>query len=233
MAQRGSKGTSSLFTPLNPADVLIPGEEIRYKERKHPASLIPSFVETLAILGLAVVPLIGPGSSVLVAVLSLAAAGVLFYFISQRRWRRLTVSVALIILVLAVAQLGSVTFAMVVWLLAVLRFTYRFIMFAFYELLFITNRRLMLSRGFLGAEVDSIPLTRATDIAYRRSFWGEILGYGQVRVETAGQDQALSFIDFLNRPDTFYNILIGLSTTAVGSVRPTKAEQARAAADDA
>jgi hypothetical protein len=233
MAQLGSKGTTSLFTPLNVADVLIPGEEVRYVERKHGASLIPTFVETASILILITMIAFGIPLGVLGVFIALVAAGSLLYSLRNRTWRRLTAFLGLLSLVLTWIVLGSANLAVATVILTAGRFVYRFAMWAFYERLFITNRRLMASKGFLGAEVNSIPLTRATDIAYKRTFWGEILGYGEVKVETAGQDQALSFIDFLNRPDTFYNILIGLSTTAVGSVRPTKEVQAKAAADDA
>ncbi len=231
MAQRGSKGTTSLFTPLNVADVLIPGEEVRYVERKHPASLIPTFVETASILILITMIVFGIPPGALGGLIAVAAAGAVLYSFRNRKWRRLTAFLGLLSLVIAWVVLGSANLAVAAVILTAGRFVYRFAMWAFYERLFITNRRLMASRGFLGAAVNSIPLTRATDIAYKRTFWGEVLNYGEVRVETAGQDQALGFIDFLNRPDTFYNILIGLSTTAVGSVRPTK--EATAAADDA
>ena len=233
MAQRGSKGTTSLFTPLNVADVLIPGEEVRYVERKHPASLFPTFVESASILILITMIVFGIPLGVLGLFIALVAAGSLYYSVRNRMWRQFTFYGGLLALATTWVVMGSVNLAVLIVIVTAGRFVYRFAMWAFYERLFITNRRLMASRGFLGAEVNSIPLTRATDIAYRRTFWGEILGYGQVRVETAGQDQALGFIDFLNRPDTFYNILIGLSTTAVGSVRPTKSDQAKAAADDA
>lgn len=233
MAQRGSKGTTSLLTPLNPADVLIPGEEIRYVERKHPAILTLTFVETSSILILITMIVFGIPLGVLGALIALTAGVSLFYSLRNRTWRRNFVYLGLLAVVAAWILVGSINLGVTAVILTAGRFVYRFAMWAFYERLFITNRRLMMSRGFLGAEVNSIPLTRATDIAYRRTFWGEILGYGQVKVETAGQDQALSFIDFINRPDTFYNILIGLSTTAVGSVRPIKGDQAKAAADDA
>ena len=230
MAQRGSKGTTSLLTPLNPADVLIPGEEIRYVERKNGATLIPDFVEAASILILITMIVFGIPLGLVGVLVALVTAGALLYYLRKRKWRRLTPYLGLLALVIAWIVLGSVNLAVMVVILTAGRFVYRFAMWAFYERLYITNRRLMLSRGFLGARVDSIPLTRATDIAFERTFWGELLNYGAVKVETAGQQQALSFIDFLNRPDTFYNILIGLSTTAVGSVRPTR--QAQAKADD-
>lgn len=220
MAQRGSRGTSSLFTPLNVADVLIPGEEVRYVERKHVASIIPTVLETASLLIIIVMGLVGVPSGSFGGFTAIVAAGTVFYFYRKRQYKQITVYGSLLALVLLWSVLGSLNLAVFAIVLTVGRFAYRFAMWAFYERLFITNRRLMLSRGFLGAKIDSIPLTRATDIAYRRPFWGEVLGYGTVLVETAGQDQALGYIDFLNRPDTFYNILIGLSTTAVGSVRP-------------
>lgn len=72
------------------------------------------------------------------------------------------------------------------------------------ERLVITNKRFLLTQGILTRNVAIMPLTKVTDMTYHRSFLGQILGYGVFIVESAGQDQALSRIDFLPRPDALY-----------------------------
>jgi Bacterial PH domain len=49
-----------------------------------------------------------------------------------------------------------------------------------------------------------MPLARVTDMRYQRSPLGRILGYGTFVLESAGQDQALSSINFLPDPDELY-----------------------------
>jgi hypothetical protein len=41
-------------------------------------------------------------------------------------------------------------------------------------------------------------------MTYERSVMGQILGYSEFIVESAGQDQALSRVPFLHRPDRLY-----------------------------
>src|SRR6266540_1795620 len=45
---------------------------------------------------------------------------------------------------------------------------------------------------------------KVTDMTYERSVLGQLLGYGVFVVESAGQDQALSRVNFLPRPDRLY-----------------------------
>lgn len=72
------------------------------------------------------------------------------------------------------------------------------------ERLVITNKRFLLTRGILTRNVAIMPLSKVTDMTYHRSFGGQILGYGEFIVESAGQDQALSRIPFLPKPDDLY-----------------------------
>ena len=64
--------------------------------------------------------------------------------------------------------------------------------------------------GLLSRKVASMPLTRVTDMTYRRSLLGRLLGYGDLIVESAGQDQALTTINFLPNPDEFYRTVTAL-----------------------
>ena len=230
MAAGGSTGTSSLLTPLNVLDVLIPDEVVQYNERKHWASLIQPFLETIAILILITMFAGGLPSGAAGGFLFLVAIGVLGFMYWQKKWKKLSVYVGVGGLVIGFVLLGLETLAVALITASALRFVHRAAMWAFYERLYITNRRVIASAGFLGATINAMPLTRITDFAYKRPFWGEILGYGTFRVETAGQDQALGLLTFLNQPDVFYNILVHLSTTALGAVKePLSKEKMREA----
>lgn len=219
MAARGSRGTSSLLKPLNVLDVLIPDEVVQYNERKHWASLIQPFLETVAVLILITMVAGGLPGGAVGGFLFLGALAVGIVMYRQKAWKKLSLYAAAAGLILGFIVLGAETLAIALILGAAARFVNRAAMWAFYTRLYITNRRVLTSTGFLGAEINAMPLTRITDIAFKRTVPGEILDYGTLRIESAGQDQALGLITFLNQPDLFYNILIGLSTTALGSVK--------------
>lgn len=68
----------------------------------------------------------------------------------------------------------------------------------------VTDKRFVLAQGVFTRRVGMMPLTRVTDMRYQRSPLGRILGYGMFVLESAGQDQALSSIDFLPDPDELY-----------------------------
>lgn len=68
----------------------------------------------------------------------------------------------------------------------------------------VTDRRFVLAQGVFTRRVGMMPLARVTDMRYQRSPLGRILGYGMFVLESAGQDQALSSINFLPDPDELY-----------------------------
>ncbi|PRY16089.1 PH (Pleckstrin Homology) domain-containing protein [Kineococcus rhizosphaerae] len=67
-----------------------------------------------------------------------------------------------------------------------------------------TDKRLLLTYGVVRRQVAMMPLTKVTDMSYNRSLPGRFLGYGELVMESAGQDQALSNIDRLPMPDQVY-----------------------------
>lgn len=71
-----------------------------------------------------------------------------------------------------------------------------------------TDRRLLLIYGFIVRKVDMMPLGKVTDMTYHRSVPGRLLGYGTFVLESAGQDQALSNLQFIPRPDSTYKAII-------------------------
>lgn len=72
------------------------------------------------------------------------------------------------------------------------------------ERFIVTDRRVLLTGGVLSKRVAIMPLTKVTDLTYQRPLLGRLLGYGVFVVESAGQDQALSRVDFLPKPDRVY-----------------------------
>jgi uncharacterized membrane protein YdbT with pleckstrin-like domain len=68
----------------------------------------------------------------------------------------------------------------------------------------VTDQRVLLSSGLLTRRVAMMPLRKVTDMTYERSVLGRVLGYGEFIMESAGQDQALSRVPYLPRPDSLY-----------------------------
>ena len=74
----------------------------------------------------------------------------------------------------------------------------------------ITSQRLLLAKGFPYRRVDMMPLVKVTDMSFNRSPLGQILGYGEFVVESAGQDQALRHVTYLPYPEQLYLEVCGL-----------------------
>ncbi|HEX4833097.1 MAG TPA: PH domain-containing protein [Trebonia sp.] len=74
----------------------------------------------------------------------------------------------------------------------------------------VTSQRLLLTTGLFTRTVNMMPLGKVTDMSFRRSAWGRILGYGEFVVESAGQDQALRNIRHLPYPEQLYLEVCGL-----------------------
>lgn len=68
----------------------------------------------------------------------------------------------------------------------------------------VTNRRVLLITGIVVRTVALLPLRRITDLTYKETLFGQLLGYGTFRFESAGQQQALSEITYLPRADLLY-----------------------------
>jgi uncharacterized membrane protein YdbT with pleckstrin-like domain len=78
---------------------------------------------------------------------------------------------------------------------------------------FVTDYRLVELGGFLDLRLNEIPKTKLTDIQLRQSLLGKLLGYGTIRVETAGQQQALNRIDYVRLPQVLNRELSSHSLT--------------------
>ncbi|GHF77541.1 putative membrane protein YdbT with pleckstrin-like domain [Amycolatopsis bartoniae] len=91
-------------------------------------------------------------------------------------------------------------------LLVVLVFAFK-VMEWWVERLVVTDKRFVLTTGVFTTKVAMMPISKVTDLTYERTAWGRLFGYGTVIVESAGQIQALNRIDYLPRPEEFYDTI--------------------------
>lgn len=136
------------------------------------------------------------------------------------------VSTGLFLLLMIVAQRYLPTSALVdnltfyLALAAVLRFTVQTILW-WIERIVITDKRVMLAEGIITHNVGMMPLSKVTDLTFRRTFGGRLLGYGTLIVESAGQIQALNKIRYMPRPEEIYEALSELIFGEKGKTRAT------------
>jgi uncharacterized membrane protein YdbT with pleckstrin-like domain len=136
------------------------------------------------------------------------------------------VSTGLFLLLMIVAQyylpesalVDNLTFYLA--LAAVVRFTTQTILW-WIERIVITDKRVMLAEGIITHNVGMMPLSKVTDLTFRRTFGGRLLGYGTLIVESAGQIQALNKIKYMPRPEEIYEALSELIFGEKGKTRAT------------
>jgi len=73
-----------------------------------------------------------------------------------------------------------------------------------HEVLIVTDKRFMINSGIIATKNSMMPITKVTDMSYLRPFVGQILGYGTLRVESAGQKQDLETIKYVPRPEEVF-----------------------------
>lgn len=207
-----------IFLPLRNEQFIVPDEEVLYDRRFHSAILLQPAFELIAALTLVVwIQLdIGLTRSALAVVMVLASVwilGRLILKVHRSTRRSLAIVAAFILLAYALRDSRTGIAFFVVGGFGV-RFLGRWLRWAFYRRLLITNRRVIEIDGLVGSSVATMPLFRITDALLARSPAAEILGYALFRIESAGQDQALGRINFLDRADEFHSLVIQLSTTA-------------------
>ncbi len=148
----------------------------------------------------------------------------------RRHWAVLAADTLGSILLLAIGVLiarvlSSVDFAetVLIWFCVFVVARWAWKIFDWYnETLVVTDKRLLLLTGIFYRNVAIMPLVKVTDLTYHRSANGMAFGYGKFVVESAGQDQALSTIDFVPQPDRLYrqisDLLFGGDKGAPGAL---------------
>ena len=71
----------------------------------------------------------------------------------------------------------------------------------------VTRRRVLLTSGVIIRTVAIMPLRRITDLTWKETLFGQILGYGTFRFESAGQKQGLDVITFMPHAGALYKRL--------------------------
>lgn len=111
-----------------------------------------------------------------------------------------------------ISQSTVITVIWLVWLLVVGRLAFKVFEWSD-EYFTVTGVRVMLIHGILTRRVDMMPLKKITDLTVNRSIMGRMLGYGTIVLESAGQDQALSKVEYVPEPETIY---LEISSVAFG-----------------
>ncbi|MFI0420374.1 PH domain-containing protein [Spongiactinospora rosea] len=89
------------------------------------------------------------------------------------------------------------------WLLLLIRFVWKVAEWSV-DYFVVTSQRMLLTYGLITRKVAMMPLGKVTDMSFQRSVLGRMLGYGEFVLESAGQDQALSTVNYLPYPETLY-----------------------------
>jgi uncharacterized membrane protein YdbT with pleckstrin-like domain len=97
----------------------------------------------------------------------------------------------------------------IAWVLLLLRLIWKAINWAV-DYFVITTERLLLTTGLLTRKVAMMPLSKVTDMSFRRSFGGRIFGYGEIIVESAGQNQAIDHVEYIPYPEQLYLLVCGM-----------------------
>ncbi len=92
------------------------------------------------------------------------------------------------------------------WLVLVVRALWRYWEWTF-DWFVVTDRRLLRLHGIFDSKRDMMPLSKVTDMAFERPFWGKLVGYGRFVLESAGRDQALREISFVQDPERAYEAI--------------------------
>jgi membrane protein YdbS with pleckstrin-like domain len=116
------------------------------------------------------------------------------------------------VLTALVSQSTVVTVIWVGWLVVLSRLAFKVFEWSD-EFFAVTGVRVMLVHGLLTRRVDMMPLNKVTDLTVDRSIMGRMLGYGTIVLESAGQDQALSTVEYVPEPEAVY---LEISSVAFG-----------------
>lgn len=107
----------------------------------------------------------------------------------------------------------------IAWAVLLLRLIWKAINWAV-DYFVITSQRLILTSGVLTRKVAMMPMSKVTDMSFQRSFGGRILGYGELIVESAGQNQALDRVTYIPYPEQLYLLVCGILFPAGADEEP-------------
>lgn len=178
-------------------------------------SLAEPTIETFAVIIVVITVLAQPSYqglnlSVLLFVLSLL---VVVRWVRAREWGFGALAAALTVAyVMLTSQIDPLVLVPGVGLFFLARLGFKTLRWYSYEVRYLTNRRIIEATGFFGLRVASMPVSRVTDLVLSHTAIGETFGYGELRIESAGEQQALGNIRFLVEPSSFHRLAVRLAT---------------------
>jgi membrane protein YdbS with pleckstrin-like domain len=78
------------------------------------------------------------------------------------------------------------------------------------EYFVVTSQRMLLLQGVFTRKMNMMPLAKVTDMSFQQTPLGQLLGYGEFIVESAGTELALSHVTYLPYPEQLYLEVCGL-----------------------
>lgn len=141
------------------------------------------------------------------------------WWLLERSWKSLAVLGVSIVVLLNTSGRGLSNAAALVAVGAIGVFTVQALEWNLRRLVVTSNvaagsGRLFEISGLISFDVSVMPLSKLTDLKFHQTAFGRLFGYGTIRVESAGQNQALSTIELVRLPLTFFVYISG------GSVDP-------------
>lgn len=74
----------------------------------------------------------------------------------------------------------------------------------------VTDERVLLVSGVLSVNVTAVRLSRVTETSFSRSIGGRILGYGELKLDAAGEQLSLASLKHLPRAAEVYRLVTSL-----------------------
>lgn len=74
----------------------------------------------------------------------------------------------------------------------------------------ITDQRVLLVEGIFAIKVTAVSLSRVTETSFGRSLWGRMLGYGDLKLDSAGEQLGMATLRYLPKPEALYRLVNSL-----------------------
>lgn len=101
---------------------------------------------------------------------------------------------------------------------ALMRFAWKVLEWWIEEII-VTDKRFMITNGVIRTRNSMVPITKVTDMTFLRPFVGQLLGYGTLRVESAGKMEGLEQIEYVPRPE---EVFMAISELIFGDKKQTR-----------
>lgn len=76
-----------------------------------------------------------------------------------------------------------------------------------HEIVIITSSRFLVNSGIISTKSAMMPKKRVTDMKFEQTLLGQLLNYGSLRLESAGQKQDLEEIEYMPQPGIIFKVV--------------------------